>query len=137
MWVYETQNKVYTIIKHRTEKELKAKYPKLNFTKEEEATTVQNDFPTVFIKFLNSGELAQSLKGNNINAFTCAIQIEVTTNKTQGLNVAEKVIWQTVESAKKSGFELFYSPEPMKTGNDTKRIVARMRRVIGYRDVIK
>lgn len=136
-WVRETQSRIYTLLEYRTKKDIGEKYKTIRFTKEEESSTPVNVFPNVYIKFLNGTEVAETLRGNSINAFMCTIQIDVQTNKTQGLNAAEEVIWSVVDSAKKLGFNLFFSPEPIATGNDTKRIVARMRRVIGYRDVIK
>lgn len=133
-WVRETQSRIYTLLEYRTKKEIGEKYSTLRFTKEEESSTPVNVFPSVFIKFLGGNEKANSLKCDNVNAFTCTIQIDVSTNKTQGLSSAEEVIWAVVDNAKKLGFQLFFSPEPLSTGNDTKRIVARMRRVIGYND---
>ena len=134
MWVNEKQSEIYTLIEYYTKNKLSSVYKNLNFTKEEESSFATNEFPNVLIKFLNGKEKAQTLKGNTINSMVFAFQIDVTSNKTQGLYVAEDVIWTVVESAKRLGFELFYSPEPMPTGNDTKRIVARMRRTIGSND---
>lgn len=134
MWVNEKQSEIYTLLEYYTKSKLSGVYKNLNFTKEEESSLPTNEFPNVLIKFLNGKEKAQTIKGTTINAILCTIQIDVTSNKTQGLYVAEDVIWTVVESAKRLGFELFYSPEPMTTGNDTKRIVARMRRTIGSND---
>ena len=134
MWVNEKQSEIYTLLEYYTKSKLSGVYKNLNFTKEEESSLPTNEFPNVLIKFLNGKEKAQTIKGTTINAILCTIQIDVTSNKTQGLYVAEDVIWNVVESAKRLGFELFYSPEPMPTGNDTKRIVARMRRTIGSND---
>lgn len=134
MWINEKQSEIYTLLEYYTKSKLIGVYKNLNFTKEEESSLPTNEFPNVLIKFLNGKEKAQTIKGTTINAILCTIQIDVTSNKTQGLYVAEDVIWTVVESAKRLGFELFYSPEPMPTGNDTKRIVARMRRTIGSND---
>lgn len=135
-WVYKTNNRIFALIQYRAKKILETDYPNILFTREEEASGNQNIFPCVYIKFMSGRETAESLKGTSINAYQCDIQLQVTANKTQGIVGAETVIWECVEAAKKLGFTMTVSPVAQSTGNDTRQFVCRMRRLIGYNDII-
>lgn len=135
-WVYLAQNKIYTIVKARTEKKLITKYPSLVFTNDEKSSGNTNNFPCVYVRFQTGNSAAGSLKANKINAFRCNMAIYVTASKSQRLDGAFEVMWEVLDEFQKLGFEIG-TPEESGTGGDTKQVVARVRRLIGYNDIIK
>lgn len=134
-WIPDVESKLFTLIKHKGEKELKEKYPNIYYTTDNESST-QTHYPTVYIHFLPNDERGQDLDGISINAFLCSLQLEVTVSKSQGQAVAKKVMWNAIESLKELGFNVFQMPEFIETGNDTKRMIARARRLFGSGDEI-
>ena len=134
-WIPDVESKLFTLIKHKGEKELKEKYPNIYYTTDNESST-QTHYPTVYVHFLPSNEHGRDLEGDRVNAYTCAMQNEVTVSKSQGQTVAKKVMWSAIETLQKKCFEILQTPEFMDTGNDTRRMVARLRRNIGYNDYI-
>lgn len=130
-WIADVESKIFTLVKYKGEQELKEKYPNIYYTTDSEAST-QTRFPTVFINFMSTDERGQDLEGKTINGFLCTLQIEVTVSKSQGQPVAKEVIWQVIDTLKSYYcFDIFDLPKFIETGNDTRRIVARARRVIG------
>lgn len=135
-WIYTFENRIYTIVKTRATKVLGDKYKNLTFTMDEEPNDPENHFPTVLIHYLPSAEQGMTLDGEDINAFFSTVQIDVTTNKEQGQSTARLVAWEVIEQFKKLRYQLSLSPEVLNTGNDTNRVVARMRRIVGANDIV-
>lgn len=135
-WIYTFENKVYTVVKTRVEKQLKTKYKNLTFTMDDEPSDPTNHFPTVLIHYLPSNEKGVDLDNTEINGFTSTVQIEVTSSKTEGQKAALLVAWQVVDEFKKLRYGMMLKPEPIKTGNDTNRVVARVSRIVGANDIV-
>lgn len=130
-WIADVESKIYTMVKYKGEQALKGKYPNIYYTTDSQATT-QTSFPTVFVNFMSNDERGQDLEGKTINAFLCSLQIDVTVSKSQGQTVAREVVWQSIETLKKYySFDIFDLPKFVETGNETVRIVARARRIVG------
>ena len=135
-WIEDTESKIYTLIKYKGEQTFKSKYPNIYFTTDSELST-ETRFPTVFINFISNDERGKDLEGKTINGFLCTLQIEVTVSKSQGQPVAKEIIWQVIETLKSYyGFDIFDLPKFITTGNETRRIVARARRIIGASETI-
>lgn len=135
-WVSDVESKIYTLIKYKGEQKLKSKYPNIYYTTDSQATT-QTSFPTVYVNFMSNDERGQDLEGKTLNAFLCTLQIDVTVSKTQGQSGAKEVIWQAIDTLKLYyGFDIFDLPKIMETSNETVRVVARARRIIGASETI-
>lgn len=133
-WVYTVENQIYTTVAYRAKKELIADYPTIFFTMDAEPENTDSHFPTVFIHFLPNPEIGETLDGQDINAITSTVQIEVTTSKEQKQKGARLIAWEVVEQFKKLRYSVVLAPEVKNTGNDTNYCVARVRRVIGNAD---
>lgn len=135
-WVFDFENRIYTIVKTRTMKAL-TKYKDLNFTQDPTPDDTKPHFPTVYIHFLPSTERGETLDGLEINAFNSTVQVEVTSSKTQGQTVARQVMWEVIEQFKALRYTLFYTPEVIATTNDTNVCVCRLRRIVAQCDTVK
>ena len=135
-WVYDYENRIYTIVKTRTKNAL-TKYKDLNFTQDPEPDDTTAHFPTVYIHFLPSTERGETIDGLEITAINSTVQIEITSSKTQGQTVARQVMWEVIEQFKKLRYLMFQSPEVIATGNDTNRCVCRVRRLVAQGDTVK
>lgn len=134
-WVSGIQSKVYTIVKVRAENNLRPKYKDIRFTQDDSAQ-LEPQFPTVYIHYLQDRELATDLENNEIQAFMCNAQIDVTVSKAQGKTTAQKVMDEVVEQFKKLRFGLRGTPVFVATGSDTKQLSARVSRAIGSSDTV-
>lgn len=128
-WITDIESKIFTLIKYSNEKEFKTEYPNIYHTTDSEIST-ETKFPTIYIHFLPNDERGQTLDSDTIDAYMCGLQIEVICSKSQGQALAKSVMYNTIDTLKKYGFSIFQMPEFMTTGNETKRIVARARRII-------
>ena len=135
-WIYTFENRIYTTVKTRTVKSIGKQYPNLTFTMDEAPSDPTNHFPTVLFHYLPTNEKGQDLDGDGVHAIQSTLQIDVATNKEQGQNSARLVMWEVVEQLKKLKYQLFQSPEVINTGNETYRVVARMRRIVGASDIV-
>lgn len=137
IWVSDTELKINTIVVKRAKDRLISQFPKIYFTMDSETET-DPTFPTVYIHFLPSNEIGQTLDGYDVNGFTCGVQVDVVVTKEQGQTSARKVIYEVLEQFKKLSFEVNMMPEFISTGGtDIKKITARCRRKIGASDIIQ
>ena len=95
--------------------------------------------PTVYIHFIPSSSIGNTFEPG-INGFVCGVQIDVVVSKTkkQGVSDAYKIINDVLDQFGELGFNDVSSiPEEIKTQDtDTKRVTARIRRNIGYNDIL-
>lgn len=134
-WIEEVNGTIITIVTHRANKNLIKDFPDLFFTSDEE-NNIQSAFPTVFLNFVPIGEVGQDLTNDAINGFDFAYEIDCTASQEQGLVNANHVVWEVIEQFKRLGFNVVTAPKAIPTGNNTKRVVARVRRIIGANDKI-
>ena len=136
-WVNKLENKIFTIVEARTKSAIGSKYTDLNFTMDGEPDDTKNHFPTVYIHYMPSYERGETFDADDVNAIMSTIQIEVTASKSQGQNVAREVAWEVITQFKKLKYKMNLAPEIIATGNDTSKVVARVKRMIGGGDTIE
>lgn len=131
-WVFDLETKIYSVIKVRTEKLLKSKYPNIYFTTTNNPKDATTHYPTVYIH-----ELVGSEKGRtneyDLNGITYAMQIEVITNTSQ--KDAKTVINEIAKLFKAMGFEIKSFPV-IDNGDTYYRSVMRVSKVIGSDDIL-
>lgn len=132
MWTSDISSMVFTRIKAEGTNKLKARYPDINFTASDRAST-NPKFPTVLVQEIGSAERGHDLDGVSINAVLCTFQIDVIDNQTQ--NRAKDVINEIVNIMKKMRFSVVAMPEFQNT-DSTYRCVMRCRRMIGVGDIL-
>lgn len=135
MWITDKQADIYTVVEFRANKALISVYPEIRFTQDDSAQ-LEPQFPTVYIHYLTGMETARDLESDEVNAFSCDVQIDVTVSKAQGKTAAERVMGEVVEQFKKLRFNLRGTPAPVSTGSETKQLSARMNRMIGSADAL-
>lgn len=132
MWTSDITSIVFTRIKVEATKELKSKYPSINFTTSDKVRT-KPTFPNVFVKRLQGSERGQTLDGETVNATLSSFQIEVADNVSDSRS--QEVADTIYAIMKKMRFECI--GEPFQDNiDDVHRNVARYRRVIGYNDTL-
>lgn len=131
MWVNDTQNKIYTIVKYRANENLVSSYPNIEFTTNIESGE-PTSFPTVYIHFMPSMEQGGDLESTGINGFLCGVQVQVTVTEEMGEKSCQTVSWEVLSQFKALGFSVSMMPEFIKTGNaDIRQMTFRVRRTIG------
>jgi len=139
MWATEIDTTVLSRLRSRGNKDLKSKYPNLNFTDDDRAP-IDPKFPTVFYINISSAERGQTLDGKSMNAILHSVQIEVSDNGTPVANkpqnyATKEVMSKICDYMKDMGYEIVNMPFFQNT-DTVFRMVARFRRVIGANDVI-
>lgn len=134
-WITDAQNSIATIVKTRSKKKLVTKFPNIYYTTDEESS-IESNFPTVFIHFLPSAELVPTLEGTEVSAFLCGCQVTVICNKEQGQLGCQKVMNCVLDEFKRLGFQIQLFPELNLTGNNTKQLIARVKRNVCSRDIL-
>lgn len=131
MWVNDTQNEIYTIVKYRANKNLISSYPDIEFTTNIESGE-PTSFPSVYIHFMPSAEMGGDLENTGINAFMCGAQVQVTVTEEMGEKSCQTVSWEVLSQFKALGFSVNMMPEFIRTGNaDIRQMTFRVRRAIG------
>lgn len=135
-WIADVESSIFTAIEYRVRNKLGDKYPELFFTRESDNDDLEeNVFPTCYIWF-SSVPLGADLSGQTVNAVRMTMEIQVSSSKSQGIEVAKDVIYEVFDNALQLAFcDIKMSPEYVDMNNDVKRMVARVSRVIGYNDV--
>ena len=82
--------------------------------------------------------MGRSLDAQELSAFRCSIQIEVTVSNddAQGKTAGQDIIWNTLQTLQQYGFMIITTPQDMTTDNSNRRFVARVERVFGAGDYI-
>ena len=137
-WIRNAQLKIYTVVTTRAKKNLRG-YTDLYFTEESVSDSATTHFPTVYIHFMPSSSVGNTFEPG-INGFVCGVQIDVVVSKTkkQGVTDAYKIMNEVLDQLAELEFNDVSSiPEEIKTQDtDTKRVTARIRRNIGYNDIL-
>lgn len=131
-WVFDLETKIYSVIKVRTEKLLKEKYPNIYFTTTNNPKDATTHYPTVYIHELEGSEKGRTNE-YDINGITYAMQVEVITNTSQ--KEAKTVINEIAKQFKAMGFEIKSFPV-IDNGDTYYRCVMRVSKVIGSDDIL-
>lgn len=126
----ETQ--VFSLIKAKFSTKIKEKYKDLNFTTSDKSST-KAKFPTVYVHFMESPEIGETLEGTEINGVNATFQIEVTDNQSQAR--ADEVSKEVLRIMKIMRFKAVGMPFHDNSG-DTYRTVSRYRRPVGAGDIL-
>lgn len=130
-WVFDLEDKIFTVVKTKCKKALIDDFPKITFTTSDlnENTTV---LPCVYIHELQGKEIGNDLENQTINAVMETLQVEVFTNTSK--DDAKYIISVVAEVFKEMRFSIVGMP--IFDNQDTKyRCVMRVRRVVGNNDL--
>lgn len=134
-WVYTIETKVFTIIKTRLNTALSSTYPKLLVTQQQKLND-EPQFPTVYIKMLDSPEIGSDLENTTINAMLATFEVHTIVSKAQGLSGLRKVQGAVTDNFKKLRFNMVSRGEFTRETDDTYTSISRFRRVIGGNEEI-
>jgi len=112
-------------------KSLSEYYPNLNIT-DDDKQLEKPSFPTVFMQDIGAPEQGQDIEGKSVNAVLSTIQIDVVDNEKRS-NVRE-VMSEMIRIMKSMGYSITTTANFERTTDNTYRMVARFRRMIGYND---
>lgn len=129
-WVFDIENKIYTIIKTRLEKSLTSDYPNLLITQQQKIND-DTSLPTIFIKMLDSPEMGADLEGSTINAMLVYFETHITVTKDLGLTGLRKISAAVLDNFKKLRFQMATRGEITRESSDTYTTIARYERLIG------
>lgn len=130
--MYDIESRVYSRLVNKVPSNLKNKYPKLNFTKDDRVIN-NAKFPCVYVHEMTSQEQGQDLQNTDICAVLSTFQIEVYDN--ESMDNAKKVMDYVCETMKSMRYSIISMPE-FKNTDSTYRRVARFRRLIGSLDTL-
>lgn len=133
-WVIDIEPKIYSIIKAKTEKVIKEKYPDVRFTMDD-ASTQKATYPTIYFGFLPSNEMGQDLEGETINALYVGVDVRVTVSKTQDLSGLRWINTKILNAFKELRFDA-RTPKHEQSTVDSKSSVMRFERVIGQGQIL-
>lgn len=131
MWIMDIPLKVLTRLRVEGMKSLSEYYPNLNIT-DDDKQLEKPSFPTVFVQDIGGTEQGQDIEGKSVNAVLSTIQIDVVDNEKQS-NVRE-VMSEMIRIMKSMGYSITTTANFERTTDNTYRMVARFRRMIGYND---
>lgn len=131
-WVMLIPLKVITKIKTEFSQTIKEAYDMSDANFSSKPTNTNAVFPFVYINDMPASELGRDLEGITINGGLFAFQIDIYDNQTQSR--ARKVMTEVLRIMKGMGFESYQIPYFEDTTDNTVRMIARFRRVIGAGD---
>ena len=133
-WIMLVPLKVFTKIKSDFSATIKKTYKMTdaNFSTVDKANK-NAVFPFVYVQGLPASEQGADLQGTSINGALFTFQVDVTDNQTQ--TRARKVMTDVIRIMKTMGFEIVSMPSFEGTQDNTHRMTARFRRLIGANDI--
>ena len=131
MWIMDVPTKVLVKLQVGLNKTLSEYYPDLNVTDEDKQSEFPK-FPTVYVQDLGGTTHGRDIEGKSVNAVMPLIQIDVTDNERKAN--AREVMNEVVKIMTDMRFDMPTTPHFEKTQDNTYRMVARFRRMIGYND---
>lgn len=134
-WIVDRQTTIYSRVKGKLSSILKKKYDSFLIT-EDNTSPTKAVFPTVYITFVGTNELGQTLDGMTINAVNMTAEVHVKTSKAQGMIANRDIAWDVVEAFKSIGFTATMPNIPTSNLDGVYESVSRFSRVIGQGDVI-
>lgn len=132
-WVMLIPLKVFTKLKQDFSQTIKNEYDMsdLNFSRVDN-TNKSAAFPFVYFQGLPPSELGRDFNGTSINGALFTFQVDVTDSQTE--QRVRKVMTEVLRIMKNMGFEVIAIPSFESTQDNTHRMTARFRRIIGAND---
>lgn len=129
-WASELEARIFTIVKSSLiDNGIMERYPTLRFVSPGKQY-IPSDFPTVWIREIQSIEVGKDLDGTSINAVSENIQVDVISRERQ---ISRNIMNEVVVEFKKLRFNM--SALPISTEDDLKSYCfARFNRTIGMSD---
>lgn len=128
-WIFDMENRVYTIVKAKTYDKLKTKYPNIRFTTSDR--NAMTEFPTVYIHKLPGGSMGATME-SGAEGDRVRFQVDIYDEKSQSnaTNVAKSVGNAFIEL----GFKIA-SPS-FQNESTTYRSTMTFERVLGSGDIL-
>lgn len=129
-WASELEARIFTIVKSSLiDNGIIERYPTLRFVSPGKQY-IPSDFPTVWIREIQSIEVGKDLDGTSINAVSENIQVDVISRERQ---ISRNIMNEVVVEFKKLRFNMSFLP--ISTEDDLKSYCfARFNRTIGMSD---
>lgn len=131
IWYAEIESKVFTIVKTRMTKKYKERYPTMDFVSVGE-NRVPKTSPTIYLREIDSPEMANNLENNVVNMVRENIECEVYSTNREECHMVSALLR---EEMKALAFSIIQQSPPMTDGSWW-RCVMRFYRPIGAGDVI-
>lgn len=132
IWTSNLESQIFSIVKYKSQAEIKEKYPNAFFTTSDEIITTPK-FPTIYIHELNGSETGQTTEGTEIDAVDYSMQIEVSMNTKK--SDVKAIMDILLEQFKSLSFSVVSIP-PITSASGVFRGICRVRRTIGGEDMI-
>lgn len=129
-WAYNLPTQIYSLVKSKTEKKIKNKFPKVRFTTSDRASGTPV-YPTVYIFSLPNSEMNRDTVGDAITTVNFGMQIEVIIDTSQ--NDASTIMAILMEAFKEMKFTVSTFPN-FQNGATYYRLVSRCTRKISGGD---
>lgn len=123
---------IFSRLKGQFSQKIKAKYPDLSFTTQEESKT-KPKFPNVYVYLMPGTETGLTLERTVFEEGLFAFQVRVTNNS--GQTAVQEITNEIIKIMKKMSFEIIGTPV-YENDADTQWSVSRFRRTIGRNDVL-
>lgn len=129
-WASELEARIFTIVKSSLiDNGITERYPTLRFVSPGKQY-IPSDFPTVWIREIQSIEVGKDLDGTSINAVSENIQVDVISRERQ---ISRNIMNEVVVEFKKLRFNMSFLP--ISTEDDLKSYCfARFNRTVGMSD---
>lgn len=131
-WAFDLETKIFSVVNEKAMGKIRKNYPSAYITRTGKSTA-KAIFPTIYIHELPGAETGKDLEGFYINGVRETIQVDVTTNTSQG--DARKIMAIVADEFKQMRFAIAQMPEIGYSG-ETFRSTARFSRVIGSNDTL-
>ena len=131
-WFAEIEGRVFTIIKTRMKKKYKERYPTIDFVSTGENRTPSVS-PTVYLREIDSPEMANTLENNVIDMVRENIECEVYSLNREDAHTVSALLRVEMKAL---GFSIIQQSPPMTDGSWW-RSVMRFSRPIWSGDVVK
>ena len=126
------ESNIFSRLKAEFSPKIKAKYPDLNFTTQEESK-VKPKFPNVYVYLMPGTEIGQTTEGDVFEGGLFTFQIRVTNNT--GQTAVQEVMNEIVRMMKRMRFQMVATPV-YENDSDTQWSVMRLRRAITKDDIL-
>lgn len=123
---------IFSRLKGEFSPKIKAKYPNLTFTTQEESKGTPK-FPNVYVYLMPGAEIGQTIKGDTFAGGTFTFQIRVTNNS--GQIAVQEITNEIVRIMKKMRFSIVATPV-YENDADTQWSIMRFRRPICNGDIL-